>query len=179
MKILMATIAGTVLLGSPLIGQEAPPNAPKFVKFVKAPGLDVRFLDFRWDEEAFATIEKGGTHPAGQRSWVLARLLIPEVPLRWKDKTIPVGPSLLVLNPAKKGVGPTLELREVDMRDVFVDMNVIAEPPAGRTYQKVPALFGRAATMALLLEVTLQDKAGSLDLTVHYGDRLTTITLTR
>ena len=75
MKTVMSAIAVTMLLGASLVGQEAPPNAPKFVKSVKAPGVDVRYLDFRWDEEAFATLEKGGTHPAGQRSWVLARLL--------------------------------------------------------------------------------------------------------
>ena len=101
MKTVLTAIALTMLLGSRVIGQEAPPNAPKFVKSVKAPGVDVRFLDFRWDEEAFATLEKGGTHPAGQQSWVLARLLLQEVPLHWKGRTIPVGPSLLVLNPAK------------------------------------------------------------------------------
>ena len=39
-----------------------------------SPGLDVRYLDFKFDEEAFATLEKGGSHPVGRRSWVLARL---------------------------------------------------------------------------------------------------------
>jgi hypothetical protein len=149
------------------------------VKSVQAPGVDVRYLDFRWDEEAFATLEKGGTHPAGQRSWVLARLLLQQEPLKWNGKTIPVGPSLLVLNPAKGGSGPTLELRKVDLRDVFVDMNVVAEPPEGETYQKAPATFKKADSTAARLDVALQEKAGSYDLTVHYGDRKATITLTR
>ena len=65
------------------------------------------------------------------------------------------------------------------MRDIFVDMNVVAEPPEGRTYQKAPAAFKKVASTAGLLEVTLQEKAHSLDLAVHYGDRVATITLTR
>ena len=179
MKTVMSAIAVTMLLGASLVGQEAPPNAPKFVKSVKAPGVDVRYLDFRWDEEAFATLEKGGTHPAGQRSWVLARLLLQEVPLHWNGRTIPVGPSLLVLNPAKGSAGPSLELREVDMRDIFVNNNVIAEPPEGRTYQTAPADFKKVGSTVARLDVTLQDKPEALDLAVHYGDRVATITLTR
>ena len=68
MKNVTSALVVTVLLGSPVVGQEAPPNAPKFVKSVKAPGVDVRYLDFRWDAEPFATLQKGGTHPAGTRS---------------------------------------------------------------------------------------------------------------
>ena len=175
----IATIAGTLLLASPLIGQEAPPNAPQYVKSVQAPGVDVRYLDFGWNEEAFTTLEKGGTHPVGRRSWVLARLLLQSQALKWNGRTIPLGPSLLVLNPAQGSAGPTLELRSVDMREVFVDMNVVAEPPKGETYQKVPASFTRVDTLAPRVAISLQDKGSSLDLIVHYGDRKTTITLVR
>lgn len=178
MKNTIAAALATLLLRSPLIGQEAPPNAPKFVKSVKAPGVDVRYLDFRWDEAAFASVQKGdGSHPAGRRSWVLARLLLQQDPLHWNGKTIPVGPSLLILNSGHGSSPATFELRAVDMRDIFVDMNVIAEPPAGETYQKAPAGFVKAETLAPLLSVSLQERGRSLDLTVHYGDRKATITL--
>lgn len=175
----MAAIAAAVVLGVPAQGQEAPPNAPKFVKYAKAPGVEVRYLDFRWDEEAFGALEKGGSHPAAQRSWVLARLLLQMEPLKWNGKTIPVGPVILVLNPGKGSVGPTLELRYIDMREVFVDMNVIAEPPPGETYQKAPASFGTVDSVAQRLDVTVVEKGNAYDLSVHYGNRKATITLTR
>ncbi len=179
LKQLMAVIAATIVLGVPGAGQEAPANAPKYVKYAKAPGVEVRYLDFRWDEEAFTALEKGGSHPAAQRSWVLARLMLQMEPLKWNGKTIPVGPVILVLNPAKGSAGPTLELRYIDMREVFVDMNVIAEPPAGETYQKAPAAFVTVDSVAQRLEVTVAEKGKAYELSVHYGNRKATISLTR
>ncbi len=174
----VTALAAAVFAGS-LWAQEAPPNAPKFVRSVQAPGVDVRYLDFRWDPDAFAAIEKGGPSPVGRRSWVLARLLLQEAPLHWKGRTIPVGPSLLILNPAQGSAGPTLELRDVDMRDIFVDMNVIAEPPPGFTYGKAPAVFSKTPDTAARLDVSLGERGNLLDLKIHYGDRQATITLTR
>ena len=179
MKKLIAAIAAMVVLGVPVAGQEAPPNAPKFIKFAKAPGVEVRYLDFRWDEEAFTALEQGGSHPAAQRSWVLARVMLQTEPLKWNGKTIPVGPVILVLNPRKGSAAATLELRYIDMREVFVDMNVIAEPPEGETYQKAPANFGTVDSVAPLLDVTVAEKGNGYDLSVHYGNRKATITLTR
>jgi len=179
MKHAMAALAATLVLALPVAGQEISPNAPKFVKSVKAPGLEVRFLDFRWDEEAFKSLEQGGPHPAAQRSWVLARLMLQTDPLKWNGKMIPVGPALLVLNP-KKGKDPaTFEIRYIDMREVFVDMNVIAEPPEGETYAKAPAVFTKVDDTLPRLDVTLKDNGQSYDLGVQYGNRKTTVTLTR
>ena len=49
-----------------------------------------------------------------------------------------------------RGAGPTLELRYIDMREVFVDLNVIAEAPPGEAYCQLPAVFGpeRVANLA-------------------------------
>jgi len=180
----LAALAATVVLGVPVQGQETATkdpnaNAPKFIKTSEAPGLTVRYLDFRWDEEAFTALEKGGSHPAAQRSWALARLMLQQDPLKWNGKSIPVGPVLLVLNPRKGGVGPTLEARYIDMREVFVDMNVIAEPPPGETYQKVPAAFQVVESVAPRLEVSVAEKGKGYDLSVHYGNRKATIRLDR
>jgi len=175
----MATVAMTLLVGSPLIGQEISPNAPKFVKTLTAPGLEVRYLDFLWDAAAFDALENGGAHPAARRSWVLARLMLTHDPLRWQGTLIPVGPALLVLNPARGKAGSTLELRYIDMREVFVDMNVIAEPPEGETYQKVPAAFKKVDGIAPNLTLSLQEKGGTYDLGVQYGNNTATVTLTR
>jgi hypothetical protein len=181
----VAVVVGGLLAGSTLVAQEISPNdpispnAPKYVKSVKAPGLEIRFLDFRWDPAAFESLEKGGPHPAAQRSWVLARLMLQTDPFKWKGKLIPVGPALLVLNPSRGGNPATLEIRYIDMREVFVDMNVIAEPPEGETYQKMPADFHKVATVAPNLELGLQEKPSGYDVTVHYGDRQATVTLDR
>jgi hypothetical protein len=178
-KRLLGALVAMVAIGVAVEGQEAPPNAPKFVKFAKAPGLEVRYLDFRWDEEAFTALEQGGSHPAAQRSWVLARILLQTDPLKWNGKTIPVGPVILVLNPRKGSAAPTLEMRYIDMREVFVDMNVIAEPPEGETYQKGPASFVKVESVAPRLSVSVEEKGTGFDLSVHYGNRKATIRLDR
>lgn len=177
---MMGALAGAVIFASPLVAQEKPKNAPDFVKSVKAPGLDVRYLDFKWDEAAFDAMENGGTHPAAQRSWVLARLMLQRESLKWESsKRIPVGSALLVLVPRKAGASMSLEIRHVDMREIFTDMNVIAEPPPDVSYRIAPALFEKVETVAPRLEVGLEEKGNNYELTVHYGNRRTAITLTR
>ncbi len=170
-------LLGMVLAAPVLPAQEMPKNAPHFVHTVKAPGIDVRFLDFKWDPVVFETLEKGGTAPAGRRSWVLARILLTTDPMRWEGKLLPVGPSLLVLNPAKGNVGPTLEIRYIDLREVFTDLNVVAEPPPGEIYKQMPAVFQKAESTAPLFDMTLKVKGKSFELGIHYGDRTTMITL--
>lgn len=184
MKTALAVIAGSVLCGSLALAQdsarpELPKNAPHFIKSDRQPGFVVRYLDFNWDETALAAMETGGDHPAARRSWVLARILV-QNPVRWNGRTIPVGPFLLILNPARKGgAGATLELRKIDMREVFVDLNVIAEPPEGETYGRVPAVFARVDGMSPRLAVSLQPQDKAMDVVVHYGDREAVLTLAR
>ena len=169
---------GLFLAGSGL-AQEAPRNAPHFVETLNAPGLEVKFLDFGWNPEAFATLEKGGDHPVGKRSWALARLLLPYNILRFEGNIVPVGATLLILHPSRGGSGPTFELRKIDMRDVFTDFNVIAEPPPGDTLGVVPAVFEKADTTADRLDVTLTDKKETLELAIHYGDRRAKVVVAR
>jgi hypothetical protein len=172
-------VAFVVTLAGVSLAQEAPVNAPHVVKYLKAPGLEVRYLDFGWNPEAFAALEKGGDHPVGRRSWVLARLLLPRDPLKWEGHTIPVGTAILILNPGKKGVLPGFELRAIDMRELFTNLNVIAEPPAGDTLAMGPARFEKADTTAERLEVALADKTQTLELAIHYGDRRAKVVLAR
>lgn len=182
MRHTLAALAGVALFvtfARPMVAQELPPNAPHFVKSAKIPGLDMRYLDFKWDEEAFTTLQEGGPHPVGRRSWVLARLLVTLRPFRCEGKLIPVGPSLLILNPARGGVGPTLEVRYIDLREVFADLNVIAEPPEGETFCKAPAVFRKVDTKAGRLEMSLTDGKEGVALTTHYGDREATLNLVR
>jgi hypothetical protein len=155
-------LVGMALAAPVLPAQEMPKNAPHFVHSVKAPGIDVRFLDFKWDPVVFETLEKGGSAPAGRRSWVLARMLLTTDPMRWEGTLLPVGPSLIVLNPAKGGVGPTLDIRYIDLREVFRDLNVIAEPPATEIYQKAPVVFQKVESTAPLFDMKLEVKGKSI-----------------
>jgi hypothetical protein len=180
----LAAVLATAVLAVPIPAQEAAPrdpnaNKPEFIKSSKAPGLNVRFVDFKWDEAAFDAIEKGTPHPAATRSWVLARLMLEQEPMKWNGRSIPVGPVVLVLNPAKGGFGPSLEARYIDMREVFLNDNVIAEPPPGETYMKVPAVFHKVSRVAPRLEVSVAEKGKGYDLLVHYGNRETTLRFER
>ena len=47
MRKLSSSVA--VLLASAALAQEAPRNAPHVVKYLKAPQLEVRYLDFGWN----------------------------------------------------------------------------------------------------------------------------------
>ena len=178
-RAVLAVVALFAAFGRPAVAQEMPPNAPHYVKSLEAPGLEVRFLDFKWDQEAFDTLRSGGTHPIGSRSWVLARLVLTKNPMRCEGKIIPVGPAILILNPAKKGGAPTVELRAIDMREIFVDMNVVAEPPPGETYFVGPAQLRPVEPKAERLNVRLNERKDGLDIVTHYGDRELTVTLTR
>jgi hypothetical protein len=179
MKARLAALSVFALVAMPSLGQDLPKNAPHFVKTAKAPGLEVRFLDFQWDPEAFETLEKGGTHPVGRRSWVLARLLSLTNPFKCAGNVVPVGTSLLILNPARGAKGPTLELRYIDMRDVFTDLNVIAEPPPGDKFCEGPAGFRKVDVVAPRLEMTAKDGKDAITLSVHIGDRETEFKLVR
>ena len=157
-------LVASILAAAVAPAQEMPKNAPHFVHSVKAPGIDVRFLDFKWDPVVFETLEKGGSAPAGRRSWVLARMLLTTDPMRWEGKLLPVGPSLLVLNPAKGSAGPTLDIRYIDLREVFRDLNVIAEPPPTEIYKTMPVVFEKAESTAPLFDLTLKAKGKSYEM---------------
>ena len=166
-----------VALGVSLVGAQQEENLPTELKIITAGDVKIRYLDFKWDEEAFEALEKGTGAPAAARSWALARILTPE-PLEIDGKPI-TGGSLLVLNPARGDAPMTLEVRVIDMRDVFTDMNVVAEPPPGKTVYKEPAAFETVDAMADRLTLDLEEEAGTYTLSIHYGDRRAVLTATR
>lgn len=178
-RAVLTAVALSAAFALPAVAQEMPPNAPHYVKSLQAPNLELRFLDFKWDQEAFDTLRAGGTHKIGSRSWVLARLVLTKNPMRCEGKIIPVGANLLILNPAKAGGKPTVELRAVDMREIFVDMNVVAEPPPGETYYIGPANLKPVEKKAERLSARVSETKDGLDIVTHYGDRELTVTLTR
>ncbi len=151
-------------------GAQQAENAPTFIMAVETADVRVRYLNFKWDEEAFEALETGGDMPAAKRSWAIARLY-PSKPIMVDGKRISGG-NLLILNPAKGDTPMTFEVRVIDMREVWVDPNVIAEPPAGRTLYLEPAGFEKTDTVAERLTLALSEGDGTIELSIHYGDRL-------
>jgi hypothetical protein len=174
MRQLVLAVA-VVALGVSLVGAQQDENLPTELKIITAADVKVRYLNFKWDEAAFAALEKGGG--TATRSWALARILTPQ-PLEVDGKPV-TGGSLLILNPASGGSPMTLEIRVVDMRDIFTDFNVIAEPPAGETVYKEPADFGKVEEVAERLTLDLKEVDGTFTLSIHYGNRKAVIEATR
>jgi hypothetical protein len=176
MRQLVIAVA-VVALSVSLVGAQQEENLPTELKIITAADVKIRYLNFKWDEEAFASLEKGSGAPAAARSWALARILTPR-PLEVDGKPV-TGGSLLILNPATGSTPMTLEIRVIDMRDVFKDFNVIAEPPPGETVYKEPADFGEVEKVADRLTLDLKEVDGTFTLSIHYGNRLATIEATR
>jgi hypothetical protein len=152
-------------------------NAPTFIKAVLLGDVKVRYLDFKWDAKAFEALEQGGDHPAAQRSWAIARLY-PEKPIVIDGKRISGG-NLLILNPARGETPMSFEVRVIDMREIWVDPNVVGVPPEGTTLYLKPAHFEKANSVAERLTLALSEGAGKIKLSVHYGDRLAELEFTR
>ena len=155
-----------------LLGAQTGENAPTKITNLTKFGVKVRYLDFKWDEEAFEALEKGGDTPGAQRSWAIARLF-PSKPIIVDGKQVADG-NLLILNPARGDRPMTLEVRAIDMRVFFKEeANVMAEPPAeGVTLHIEPADFKKVDTLAERLTFGLSEGEGTLKLSIHYGDRM-------
>ena len=167
-------LSGTLFaLSVSTIAAQQAKNMPTQITTVERGDVRARYLNFKWDEEAFEALEKGGDLPGAKRSWAIARLY-PSKPIKLNGKLISGG-NLLVLNPGSGDTPMTLEVRVIDMREVFVDLNVIAVPPEGRTIYKEPAGFEKVDTVAERLTLAISEGDGKIKLSVHYGDRLATI----
>jgi hypothetical protein len=144
----------------------------------KLPGVEMRFVDFHWQPALFEAMEKGGSAiPEAQRNWVLARL-ITDVPLTIEGTKLPAGNYAVALWPNLDGKGMGIEVRRVDMREVYPN-NAVAPAPAGKTVYKAAAKFEPLSPLAERLDVGLADDAGKVALTVHYGNRRLALTLAR
>jgi hypothetical protein len=103
------------------------PAKDLFLHFLKAPGVEVRFVDYHWQPALFDAMEKGTpTVPEARRNWVIARVTLDQRPLRIHGKVMPVGTYALTWWPNLDGKGMAIEMRRVDMREVFPNLNAIA-----------------------------------------------------
>ena len=163
-----------------------PAQAPRepakdlFLRSAKAPGLEVRFVDYHWQPAIFEAMEKGTSAvPEATRNWVVARVMVDSRPFTYEGVRMPVGSYALTLWPNLDGKGMAVEMRRVDMRDVFPNLNAMAPAPKGETYHKGPARFETASPAASRMDVAVTESEGTLVLTWTYGDRRLSLKLTR
>jgi hypothetical protein len=161
-----------------LLAVAAPAQVPKepakdlFLHFLKAPGFEARFVDYHWQPVLFAAMEKGDTSvPLANRNWVIARLTVDDRPFRIQGKLMGVGTYALTLWPNVDGKGMGIEVRQVDMREVFPNLNALAPAPRGETIYKGLAPFEALSPLASRFDASLAEHDGTLELTIRYGDR--------
>jgi hypothetical protein len=173
-RLLLSTV---VIALATTAGAQKEENMPTQITTIEVASVKARYLNFKWDEEAFEALEKGGAMPGAKRSWAIARLY-PEKPIMLDGKRISGG-NLLVLNPARGDSPMTLEVRVIDMRDLFVNVNVVAEPPPGRKLFEEPARFEKVDSVTERLTLALREGDKTIELSIHYGDRRATLTFER
>jgi hypothetical protein len=176
----MASIA-MMLLSVAVLGQ-APDQVAKDLSmhFLRAPGVEVRFVDYHWQPALFEAMEKGDAGiPLATRNWVVARITLDERPLRIEGKLMAVGAYALAWWPNLDGKGMGFEIRRVDMREVIPQLNALAPLPRGETIYRGKAEFENTDAVAPRLDAVLDEKGGTVTLAIRYGDRRLLVPLTR
>lgn len=167
----MKTLAVTVLALAVPAQIPTEPAKDLFMHSLNAPGLEARFVDYHWQPELFEALEKGADIKEAKRDWVVARLILDSRPLTVGTARVPVGNYALTLWPNLDGKGMRLEIRRVDMREVYPNLNALAPAPHGETAYVGPASFERLGELQPRLAMTLVEVEGGLNLTVRWGDR--------
>lgn len=157
------------------------PAKDLFMHSAKAPGMEIRFVDYHWQPALFEAMEKGGSSiPEAKRNWVVVRVILDERPFKIEGTTLPVGNYALALWPNLDGKGMAIEMRKVDMREVYPDVNAIAPAPNGETMYKGPAKFTAGNPLAPRFNVALgAEDPAQVALTIGYGDRRLVVTFVR
>jgi len=152
-------------------GSKEPAN-DLFSHFLKAPDFEVCFVDYHWQPALFDAMEKGTKAvPEATRNWVIARIIVDGRPFRIHGKMMGVGTYALTLWPNLDGNGMGIEVRQVDMREVFPNVNALAPAPRGETIYKGKAPFEKIEPVASRFDATLAEAGGTVTLTIRYGDR--------
>jgi len=163
--------------------QAAAPKEPAkdlFLHSSRVPGLEIRYVDYHWQPLIFEAMEKGTkTVPEATRNWVVARVMVESRPFTLGGVKMPVGSYAFTIWPNLDGKGMAVEMRRVDMRDVFPNLNAMAPAPRGETIHKGPAQFETVSPLASRLEVRVEEVKGAVVLTLVYGDRRLPVTLER
>ena len=174
----MATMLALIALLVPL---QVPKEPAKdlFMHSAKLPGVEIRWVDYHWQPAIFEAMEKGTRAiPEATRNWVVVRLILDNRPLTIEGVKVPVGNYALALWPNLDGKGMAVEIRRVDMRELYPNLNAMAPAPKGETIYKGPARFEAGASISRF-EAALAEGNGKVALSLHYGDRTLTLTFTR
>lgn len=156
------------------------PAKDLFMHSMKTPGFELRFVDYHWQPALFDAMEKGSsTIPEARRNWVVARIILDNRPLSIGDKRLPVGNYALVLWPNLDGKGMAVEMRQVDMREVYPDVNAIAPAPRGETMFKGPVTFDTVDAVAERFDIGLGTDDAKVTATIDYGNRRLMLTFVR
>ncbi len=172
----------TMLALMALLGSQQVPKEPAkdlFMHSAKVPGVEIRWVDYHWQPAIFEAMERGDRAvPLATRNWVVVRLILDDRPLTLEGVKVPVGNYALALWPNLDAKGMQVEIRRVDMREVYPNITAMAPAPRGETIFKGPARF-ETGPLASRFEAALAEGNGKVILNVHYGDRILTLTFTR
>lgn len=156
------------------------PAKDLFLHSANVPGVEIRFVDHHWQPAIFEAMASGkGDVPEARRNWVVVRMILDARPLTLEGTRLAVGNYALALWPNLDGKGMQVEMRRVDMRDVFPDVNAMAPAPRGETFYKGPARFETVSPLAERLDVQVAEADGVVVLALRYGDRRLALKLTR
>jgi hypothetical protein len=170
-----------------LLALAMPAQVPKepakdlFMHSAKAPGVELRFVDYHWQQVLFEAMEQGSSSiPEARRNWVVARVVLDDRPLRIEGTVLPVGNYALALWPNLDGKGMAVEMRKVDMRELYPDVNAIAPAPRGETMYKGPVKFEAGNPPASRFDIAMaSEDPANVTLTIRYGDRRLVVTFVR
>ena len=176
----MTTLTVAALFGLALQAQvPKEPAKDLFLRSAKAPGVEIRFVDYHWQPTLFEAMASGkGDVPEAKRNWVVVRMILDMRPMTLEGKRLPVGNFGIALWPNLDGKGMQVEVRQVDMRDVFPNLNAMGPVPRGETMYKGPVRFETESPVAERLDTKLTEEGGGVVLTVRYGDRRFSLKLT-
>jgi hypothetical protein len=176
-------IAALLALLLPIAVQTPTPTQPArdlFLHSARVPGVEIRFVDYHWQPALFEAMEKGtGNEPLATRNWVVARLTLETRPLTLEGKRMGVGVYAVALWPKVDARGMTVEVRNVDMREVLPNLNAIAPLPKGDVMFRGPARIETIDPLVERLDAGLAERDGTVTLTIRYGNRRISLDLTR
>jgi hypothetical protein len=175
----MTTILGVVLALGMQAGIPKEPAKDLFMHSQNVPGVEIRFVDYHWHPAMFDAFEKGANVPEAKRDWVVARVILNDRPLSIGATKVGVGNYALTLWPNLDGKGLAIEIRRVDMRELYPNLNALAPAPKGETVYKANVVFDKVSPTAERMDLTLADAAGKVALTINWGDRRLVLTLVR
>jgi hypothetical protein len=154
------------------------PARDLFLHSARAGGVELRFVDYHWQPALFEAMEKGsgsGGEVQATRNWVVARLTLQTRTLMLGGKRMGVGVYAVALWPNSDGKGMTVEVRNVDMREVLPSLNAMAPLPSGESIYRGPARLEPLVPLAERLDATLAEQDGGIVLTLRYGNRRLTL----